>query len=275
MQKKRRPAVQPAQRGSEIKIKKEDIIKIVSVAAIAVIILLVWLIPGHEIEIVEVRFLGDAGIMAENLGYSDEDIIRMSKVRGEKYGDKIKLAAGNAILASGYFIMEELKEVDNGCVELVISARKPLAVISSGGKYVTVDEERYVLKVSPVYDENTEPVLVQGVSLMTPVAGLQVNPELIDEKLDNALAIAKVIRDRGYRSCFTGMTMQEKEFVTLSTARGIPVRISMRFDFAEDLALAWEILAEDPKLEKCTLEVVNGHGYVQPDDNGNYSIRGM
>ena len=274
MQKKKKPAVQPAQRGSGIKINKDAVIKIGSVAAI-IIILLAWLIPGREIEIVEVRYLGDAGITAANLGYSDEDIIRLSKVRGEKYSDKLKLAAGNAILTSGYFIMEDLKEVDNGCVEIVVSARKPLAVISSGGKYVTVDEERYVLKVSSVYDEKTEPVLVQGVSLMTPVAGLQVNPELIDEKFDNALAVAKVIRDRDYRSCFTAMTMQEKEFVTLSTSRGIPVRISMRFDFADDLALAREILAEDPGLKKCTLEVVNGHGYVQPDDNGNYSIRGM
>lgn len=274
MQKKKKPAVQPAQRGSGIKINKDVVIKIGSVAAI-IIILLAWLIPGREIEIVEVRYLGDAGITAANLGYSDEDLIRLSKVRGEKYSDKLKLAAGNAILTSGYFIMEDLKEVDNGCVEIVVSARKPLAVISSGGKYVTVDEERYVLKVSSAYDEKTEPVLVQGVSLMTPVAGLQVNPELIDEKFDNALAVAKVIRDRDYRSCFTAMTMQEKEFVTLSTSRGIPVRISMRFDFADDLALAREILAEDPGLEKCTLEVVNGHGYVQPDDNGNYSIRGM
>lgn len=279
---KKRPVQKKSQRpaGKQTRMTFDSLTplaKALAILMIAAVVILVLVFRNPKIEKVDIEYRGDALSTAQSLQMTDKDFIVISNVMGQgtrRGTDKLKLSAQNRIAQTGYFILEELQFTGEHRARLVISVRSPMAVISSGGKYVTVNTESYVLRVSSEYDSETEPLLVRGVTLTAPVPGQKVYSDGTDERLEDALTIASIIYEKGYHDMFTDFSLLENRFVVLNTKRGIPVRMNMRFSPAEDLALAREML-NDTKLNNCHIEVENGNGYYQPDDSQNYVIRGM
>lgn len=245
---------------------------IITVCIVFLLVLLViYLLPETRVSQVQVSYLGAAREKAASMGLADADFVRRSEVTGQKVGAKAEweVQAKRRIASMGYFRLDEVR-LDGSSANLIISARTPLATISTAGRYVTLDEDKYVLSIT---DKLTgkEPIRVYGAELRYPTLG-EVTMG-VNQRLDEALEIAKVIRDNGLTGVFTEISMLENREVRLGTYSGVPVKINLRFDVATSLDIAKSML--DKGVDEGSIEVAGENGYYKPVQDTFQSINGM
>ncbi|MBR6499841.1 MAG: hypothetical protein IKT23_09170, partial [Clostridia bacterium] len=173
------------------------------------------------------------------------------------------------IASMGYFKLDGIR-VNGTSANLVISVRTPLVTVSTAGKYVTLDEDKYVLRISDVLT-GAEPIKVYGAELRYPAQGEITTG--VTSKLDDAIEIAKIIRDNGLTGVFTDISMLDNQEVRLSTYKGVPVKINLRFDVATSLDIAKSML--DKGVNDGSIEVAGENGYHKPAPDDFQSTKGM
>ncbi|MBR5986722.1 MAG: hypothetical protein IK019_09970 [Clostridia bacterium] len=246
---------------------------LVIVACIVLIaaLLIIYALPDSRVKNVQVSYLGSAREKAVNLGLTDADFVRRSGVTGQKIGNRSEWEkqAQRNIASMGYFKLDGIR-VSGTSANLVISVRTPLVTVSTAGKYVTLDEDKYVLSISDVLT-GAEPIKVYGAELRYPAQGEITTG--VTSKLDDAIEIAKIIRDNGLTGVFTDISMLDNQEVRLSTYKGVPVKINLRFDVATSLDIAKSML--DKGVNDGSIEVAGENGYHKPAPDDFQSTKGM
>ncbi len=226
-----------------------------------------------KVKQVYVEYVDSARQEAYDRGFDDAQFIRRSGImdREIKEIEKWRSGAAEGIAGSGFFRLDDVRVSGKQKVTLVISARSPLITVSTGGKYVVLDKECYVLKISDKRSSQ-DPILVNGVLLLYLETGRQANAEDA-QRLAQALEIAEAIYQNGYKGVFTDITMQDQKFVMLNTAAGVPVTINLRYPVLTSLDIAKAIL--DTGVSGGKIVVADKYGdYIQDDNTTTYS-RGM
>ncbi|MBR7041512.1 MAG: hypothetical protein IKI24_06705 [Clostridia bacterium] len=246
---------------------------IVIVACIVLIaaLLLIYALPASRVKTVHVSYVGAARDKAAGMGLTDTDFVRASGVTGQKSGSKSEWEdqAKHGVASLGYFKLDEVR-LSGSSANLIISARTPLATISTAGKYVTLDEDKYVLTISDRLT-GTEPIKVFGAELRYPAQGEVTTG--VNSRLDDALIIAKVIRDNGLTGVFTEISMLDNQEVRLATYKNVPVKINLRFDVATSLDIAKSML--DKGVNDGSIEVAGENGFHKPAPDFFQSSNGM
>ena len=244
---------------------------IVACIVLVAALLLLYVFPSSRVEKVYVSYVGSARDKAAGRGLTDMDFVRASGITGMKTGDKSEWEqqARRNIASMGYFKLDDVR-LSGSNAYLVISVRTPLITVSTAGKYVTLDEDKYVLSISDRLT-GTEPIKVFGAELRYPAQGEVTTG--VNSRLDDALGIAIVIRDNGLTGVFTEISMLDNQEVRLSTYKGVPVKINLRFDVATSLDIAKSML--DKGVNDGSIEVAGENGYYKPAPDGFQSSNGM
>ena len=249
-------------------------IAIAVLATVAFIVLAFLIFRGPaRVKRVSVEYLGNAQAEAYAKNYTEFDFIRLSGVTNQKMSERSlwEEKAKDVINATGYFILSEIRVSGKQSVTLLIAARTPQMTVSTSGKYVTIDSDNYVLKVSDRIADG-DPILVNGVALRYPAAGQITVPE-DNQKLEDAREVAGVISANGYQGIFTSISVKESREVRLTTSKGVPVIINMRFDVLTSLDIAKGML-ESGVSDGC-IEVAGSNGFYRPDAEEYIGSKGM
>ena len=247
-------------------------IMVLAALALAVVAFLIFRGPAR-VKRVGVEYASGAQAEAYARSLTDYDFIRLSGITNQKMSDRHiwEEKARESVNATGYFVLKEIRVSGKQSVTLVIAAREPQMTLSTSGKYVTIDKDNYVLKVSDRVSAN-DPILVNGVALRYPTAGLITVAE-DGQKLEDAREVASVIYANGYQGIFTSISVKESREVRLTTSKGVPVIINLRFDVLTSLDIAKGML--DSGVSDGLIEVAGTNGFYRPDAEETYSSKGM
>lgn len=254
------------------KAKVNPITAIILVTVLVAAVILIYKgFINPKIKNIDVSLSPAAQSRMQKDGMTKTEFIRLSGLINKNYltNKSFYESAKSRIDGAGYYILEDVRMVGHKSLTLVIDAREPLAVVATGGKYVAVDEEKHVLNVSMEKTEGL--ILINGVSLRNPKNG-QVANEATDY-LDDALAVASIIRRNNYGGVFTEISMRENKEVFLKTAVSVPVIINLRYDVLSSLDIAKSML--DKGITEGQIVVAGDYGYSIPDNQSETYIRGM
>ena len=233
-----------------------------------------------RIKQVTVKLSEEARQKAVQENITEEDFIRNTRVMGQKIGEIEKLGqdAADTIMSMGY-VLDDIRKVSATAIEMHISARVPVAVVSSGGWYVYIDKEGYITDKKSTYTKGSS-LLIDGVKLTNANVGLKAEDGSTDERLQNALTVVEIIRRNNWQQHFTDIYMRENKDVWLLSAYGIPIKMNIRKQFADtfeqDLLLAVRILLERKALNQTgQITSIDGDAYWKEDAGEFYSIKGM
>lgn len=232
------------------------------IAALAVV-LIVHLTANATVKQVTVKYTQEAAKAASEKRITDDEFIRQAGIVSRKMSD-IDLwreeAADNIARMPG-FLLDSIKKTSNSSVQLVIGARIPVAVLSTGSGYITIDKDKYIIDKKASYSDG-ESILVDGISLRNPTVGQPAVDVSTDDRLENALYVINILRDNRLTPYFTNIHMLAENEVRLVSAYDISVIINMWFreTFAEDLTATVQVLNEKgAKRQTGWIYAVNGN----------------
>ncbi|MBQ3667949.1 MAG: hypothetical protein II920_01855 [Clostridia bacterium] len=251
---------------------------IAAVVVILVIVLLVILFKPVRVEKVTVTYSGIAAQKAQNDGFSDIDFIRISGVTNRKMSEmnEWRISARDGIASLGGYELDGINKTSRTGVELVISARVPMAVISTGAGYLTIDSEQYIVEKKSTYTKGTY-ILINGVNLRNTTVGQIARDYSTDGRLENAMKVLKIIYMGSWQNYFTDIYMADNKEVWLFSVYNIPVKLSLWYEdtMEKDIAASVQVLIEKGS-QKASGEIiaVNGNVYWDEDDDDFQLIKG-
>lgn len=244
------------------------------IPALAAIAVTVILAMPKSIKEIDVSYVGNAQSRASALGFTDSDFIRASGLTGHKTNEieELRQSVEDGMARTGYFVLNDIKKTSRTGVTICVEARMPYIVVSSNGRFYTLDRDCYVLRSGDKPTDGGQ-VIVNGVTLVNPVVGAQTVCEGTDKRLESALQVAEVIIENGYLSRFPEITVQEDRFVYINSSSGVPVLINLRFDIQHSLEIAATILKEG--VSGGSIKVAGENGYFIPDTDTSSGTKGM
>lgn len=243
---------------------------LVIVLVVACIVALKELI-NPKIKYIDVSLTSAARSRMQISGMDETEFIRHSNLLGKNYlkHKGFYEDAKNRIDGMGFYILTDLKMTGRRSVTLFIDARQPMAIVSSGGKYITVDRDAHVLEIA--MERTKGLILINGVVLKNPKTGQTASETT--SYLSDALEIASIITENRYDGVFTEITMRENKEVFLKSNVSVPVIINLRYDVLSSLDIAKSML--DKGITEGQIVIAGDYGYSIPDDQSGTYIRGM
>lgn len=260
-----------------MKKKQDDSFKyalyVLGVVALVMALVIFMRLSPAKVKHVNVEYLGSSRQTAADRGFSDAEFIRRSGVVNleMKHMNEWQESAREGVATTGFFRLDEIKVLGKQTIALVIAARQPLFTVRTAGKYVQLDHEGYVLRISDSFGQG-DPILTSGVVLRYLTIGSPAQPE--DEgKFDYAKQVASAIAENGLGGVFKDINVKEQKKVVLNTYSGIPVTINLRYDALKSLDIAKAML--DSGINDGQIEVVGNYGYHIKDSDTTIWTRGM
>lgn len=260
-----------------MKKKQDDSFKyalyVLGVAALVMAMVIFMRLSPAKVKHVNVEYLGASKQTAADRGFTDAEFIRRSGVVNleMKRMKEWEESARDGIATTGFFRLDEIRVVSKQTISLVIAARQPLFTVRTAGKYVQLDQEGYVLRISDGFAQG-DPILTSGIVLRYLTIGSPAQPE-DNAKFEYAREVALAIMENGLSGVFKDISVKEQKEVVLNTYAGIPVTINLRYDALKSLDIAKAML--DSGINEGQIEVVGNYGYHIKDSDTTIWTRGM
>ena len=212
-----------------------------------VVLLITKLTGPSTVRQVAVKLSREAAQAASVKGFTDDDFIRQSGAINRKMSEISvwEKEAGDSIARMPGFVLQGIVKTSSSSVQLQIDARTPIAVLSTGSGYISIDADKYIIEKKTSYADG-ESILIDGISLRNPTVGQLAVDVSTDDRLENALYVVKVLRDNNIIGYFTNIHMLGDQEVRLVSTYDIPVIINMWFKetFSSDLVATVRVLSE-------------------------------
>ncbi len=249
-----------------------------AIILVLVILLIVNLTGSAKVKQVTVKYAANAKQKAAAEQLSDVDFIRQSGVMNKTMNkiDAWSVEAKDKIAQLNGYVLTGVSKTSSSGVELQISVRTPYAVLSTGGSYVTIDKEKYIIDKKTTYKDN-ECILVDGVSLRSPTVGQIAADAGTDDRLENALYVINVLNNHDLRRYFSNIHMLSGNEVRLVSTYNISVILNLWFkdSFDEDIRGSVQVLNEKgPQRLTGWIYAVNGNITWHEDEDYFSPIKG-
>jgi len=259
--------------------RKSNVAPVVYIAAIAVLVvlILVRVLQPAVVESIEIAYSQDARSYCNQNNIGDDTIMRTvglnqrSMSEFDSFREECEARIGHLY---GYLFVQDVEKTDRTSIKITLGARKPVALIISGQNSVLVDEEGTILQKTSKTDDQSI-IKINGFVVESATLNIKAEAKAVDgTTIQDALKVAKVLRDSGYYSWFTDITVIDNSRIRLSTSKKVPVIIYLRFDVLKSLDIAYGIL-KDGVSEGGTITVTGDNGYYNPDDKAAVTTSGM
>ena len=259
----RAQAKAPAQKMNKgIKLDKGALVPALIVIAL-IVTLAIHFFGSAKVKQVSVKLTEAARAQAASEMRTDADFIRQAAVMNREMGDIDTWTdeAKDRIAEMPGYVLLAVNKTGSTAVELEITVRTPYAVLSTGGGYVAIDKDKFIVDKRQT-NEHSDLMVVDGITLRNPIVGQPAADTSTDDRLENAMYVLNIIHQNDLKPYFTTIHMMEDNEVRLVSIYSTQVRMSLWFkdSFANDLKGTIQVLNErSQKQQTGWIYAVNGN----------------
>lgn len=183
-----------------------------------------------------------------------DQIIRSSSLKmGAQIGSlaDIEPDIREGVNSTGFARYEKAERVSNGTMKLYVSVREPIAVLSTGGNYIVIDEDGMVMEISRTMPAG-KGICVSGAEASNYSQG-KVLVTRKEEQLDEIIRIASAIRNSGLESTYSELNVKDLKDMYLITTNNMYVEIFDGGNIEQALLMVEEIIKSGANKGKITI----------------------